>query len=320
MEARSMSLLRRPSPSSRRVLRRHGQRGDAAGGTPLRQAWDRAAWHAVDVQGALGKLLVLFGCGICGACGAPVQHETAAACPDEGAGALPALAPLDCGGPADRSLCQWASGLDAVVVGKVRALRGAPEPVSFSDGLGTAEECLASTNLSLHLQLTVERVIFGAAPAEVTIALGPDLLRRWSPRVLFDGDGCVSWPGGLAVGQPLGAGLFTRDGSLWGLSHLLFSVDDAGALAAQQTNDDLCISPTLQGTLDGLATDLAACDVVHTDVSDRLFDGGGYLYSVCTGDRGAEPTTIGSNCTASRDCGANQQCIESTCHSVDRPG
>lgn len=272
------------------------------------------------MQRVLGKLLVLIGCIVCGACSAPVQTETAAACPDEGVGALPGLGPIDCGVPADLSLCQWADGLDAVIVGDVKEMRGAPEPVSFSDGLGTAEECLASTNLSLHVQLTVERVLFGSAPAEVTIALGPDLLGSWSPRVLSDGDGCVSWPGGLAVGQTIGAGLFTRDESLWGLSHVLFSVDDEDNLTTQPTNDDVCISPKLQGTLETLAADLAACDVVHNDVSDRLFDGGGYLYSVCTYDRGVDPTTIESECTASRDCGANQQCVDSVCRSVDRPG
>lgn len=199
--------------------------------------------------------------------------------------------------PEDSSICAWAAPVDAVIIGTITRLSAVDDPVAFSDGSsGSASDCVAGSQRALALDLTVEEVLFGSAPAQITLSVGPGLYAFWDPTPDIRATSSeVGWyptdepgQGELNIGQRIGAAAFTADSQTWGLRGRLFVASSGGV--SFQSGELLCreVVPAFAGSLADFRNELAACqsDPATAEQLANFLDTSSVL-AECFAERGA---------------------------------
>lgn len=217
-------------------------------------------------------------------------------------------------------VCEWAGPADAVIVGTIERMSRSESPVGFADGTtGYLGDCPAGANAALHVTVTVTSVLFGNAPKQVTIAVGPSTLSNWTARPDLSSSEVV-WADdqrqGLYVGQQVGAAVYSSDGMLWGARSRLF--EEVDGKVRFQAGEQRCREPLPQfgGSVLELSQSLQSCsfDSESNRALDEFFSAGSpAVLAECIAERGADLNEPRPECATNRDCRSGYTCLEAIC-------
>ena len=220
-------------------------------------------------------------------------------------------------------LCVWAKSVDAIVWGEISELRFPEFPAVTADGGQEVWTCAGPVDEPLEIALTVEDIIMGAAPSEVSVRVGFDQLDEWQPRPALHPSGAEVWVGDgpkLEIGQKLGLALHKApNGTMWGILGERLFVERADSTLLVQAYSQ-CQEPAPQG-LDGmtrasLRAALAACQETQESQYRRALLAGAWDNRKTWAYAGYcfEPTSPPSGCASAADCPADRpSCVSGNC-------
>lgn len=197
------------------------------------------------------------------------------------AASLPALA-RDCDG-AEReapSLCGWAAAADGIVFGRLAEVRMITDPMVVKEDRGSTQvgRCDGTVSPALDLVVDVSLALRGEAAGRITVRVGAEQLRTWSPQPQRLPDGSLGWlemgvrsGGPLAQGQPVGLALHRDKERNLLLGEALFTQGERGLVRFQEESSTCNPAAPRLGemTLDALAANVRACQDSRESLARR---------------------------------------------------